>query len=317
VKKVLVIQPIASDALRILHERADISVEVLDDAAPDEVARRICDADAAIIRDAPLPIEVLEAASRLKVISRHGVGYDNIPIAYCTSRKIAVTIVGSGNAISVAEHAMFLLLAAARRGLELDAAVRKGDFDIRNRIHGSELSGRTLLIVGYGRIGREVARRALAFGLKVAVFDPYTSDVGSDVFVARSLEEGLPLADIISLHVPLTGSTHHLIGAAQIALMRPGAIVINTSRGGLIDEEALVAALASGQVSAAGLDTFNQEPLPAESPLVRLSNLILTPHCAALTGEAFLRMGIATVQNVLSALDGTLDPENVVNRDVL
>src|SRR5579872_2624870 len=163
-KKILVVQPLRQEALRLFEERKDIRFEVVLDYSPDNLLRHIADADAITIRDAPLPIQVLQAAPRLKIISRHGVGFDNIPVDYCTSRGLPVSIVGDVNAISVAEQTMFLILAAARSGVLLDDATRRGDFQARSRIIGVELKGRALLIVGFGRIGREVAARAAAFG---------------------------------------------------------------------------------------------------------------------------------------------------------
>jgi D-3-phosphoglycerate dehydrogenase len=250
----------------------------------------------------------------LRVISRHGVGFDNIPVDYCTSRGIPVTIVGDVNATSVAEHTMFLMLAVARNGVQLDAAVRTGDFGVRSRITGIELRGRTLLIVGFGRIGREVASRARAFGMRVTVFDPFADRASwGDIPFVEVLEEGLSSADVVSLHLPLTPGTRNLIGQRELALLRHGAIVINTSRGGLLDEHAVVAALRTGQLRGAGLDTFVHEPVPAGHPILAESDAVLSPHSAALTLESLIAMSLATVRNALAGLDGVLDRTLVVN----
>ena len=317
-KKILVVQPLRPEALQLFEARSDVSFEVVTDFSADNLLRHVGDADALTIRDAPLPVAVLAAAPKLKVVSRHGVGFDNIPVDYCTSRGLPVTVIGSVNAVSVAEHTMFLLLAAARRGIALDAAVRSGTFAARSQLIGLELRGRRLLIVGFGRIGHEIAERARAFGLQILAFDPFaarTPEAGV-VFVG-TLEEGLAQADILTLHVPLDAGTRNLIGAREMALMPRNAIVLNTARGGIIDEAALAAALDSGHLWAAGLDTFATEPLPGDSPLLTNSRTVLSPHSAALTEESLVAMGVMTARNALAGLDGTLDPALVVNASVL
>ena len=317
-KKILVVQPLRPEALRLFEARPDVRFEVVTDFSPDNLLRHVGDADALTIRDAPLPVAVLEAAPRLMVVSRHGVGYDNIPISYCTGRRLPVTVVGSVNAVSVAEQTMFLMLAAARRGVALDAAVRSGDFGARARLIGLELRGRRLLIVGFGRIGHEIAERARAFGLRILVFDPFAArTLEADVLFVDTLDEGLAQADVLSLHVPLDAKTRNLIGAREMALMPRNAIVLNTARGGIIDESALAAALDSGHLWAAGLDTFATEPLPIDSPLLTNTRTVLSPHSAALTEESLVAMGVMTARNALAGLDGTLDPALVVNASVL
>lgn len=317
-KKVLVIQPLHQAALRLLEEREDVAFEVVTDFSADNLLGRVMDADAITIRDAPLPTEVLEAAPRLKVISRHGVGYDNIPVDYCTSRQLPVTVVGDVNANAVAEQTMCLMLAAARAGIALDYAVRRGDFAARARILGVELRGRRLLILGFGRIGRLVAARALAFGMQVSVFDPYAKgDAAAGVVFVDDLDENLATADVVSLHIPLVDGNRNFLDQRRLMLLPRGAIVINTARGGLVDEDALLAAMACGHIRAAGLDTFAKEPVPANHPMLQERNIVLSPHSAALTEEALLAMGLATVRNVLAGLDGTLDPAFVVNPSTL
>lgn len=315
-KKILVVQPLRPEALRLFEERPDIRFEVITDFSPDNILRHIADADAMTIRDAPLPIQVLQAAPRLQVVSRHGAGFDNIPVEYCTSRSLPVTVIGSVNAVSVAEQTMFLLLAAARHGIPLDAATRRGDFAARSRFIGLELRGRTLLIVGFGRIGHELAVRARAFGMNILVHDPKATDE-PDVEFAKTLDDGLTRADVVTLHVPLVPETRNLIGARELALMPARSIVINTARGGIIDEDALVAALDSGHLWAAGLDTFETEPLSADCALAHHERVVLSPHSAALTEESLIAMGVMTARNALAALDGTLDRALVVNPSVL
>ncbi|MGH9272516.1 MAG: NAD(P)-dependent oxidoreductase, partial [Ilumatobacteraceae bacterium] len=245
-------------------------------------------------------------------------GYDSIPIGRCTALGIPVTVVGTANTVSVAEHTMYLMLAAARAGIELDATVRRGDFAARTRLAGVELRRRTLLIVGHGRIGTAVAVRAGAFGMRVCAFDPFLdAEPDGGIEVVTDLDEGLRAADVVSLHLPLTAQTLHLISARELALLPPGAILVNTARGGLVDEQALLESIRCGHLRGAGLDTFETEPLPTDSPLLAERRIVLSPHAAALTEEALVAMGLATVANALAGIDGTLDPELVVNPQAL
>lgn len=317
-KKLLIVQPVHPEALAILERRDDVTYTIVTDHAEANLIRHVADADAITLRDAPFSRAVLAAAPRLRVVSRHGVGYDNVPVDACTARGIPVTVVGSVNAVSVAEQTMLLMLAAARGAIVLDAATRANDFAARRRFTGIELRGRTLLLVGFGRIGREVAARALAFGMRIRVFDPHLAVApAAPIETVASLDEGLRQADVVSLHVPLTDETRGLLGARELALLPRGAIVVNASRGGLLDEDALLAAIRSGHLHGAGLDTFATEPLPAHSPLISEHRIVLSPHSAALTEESLVAMGVATVRNALAGLDGTLDPALVVNPSVL
>ena len=313
-KKVLVVQRIAEQALELLTSRGDIDVEVLTDTSPAAIAARVADADAITIRDAPLPAAALAEARSLRIVSRHGVGYDNVPLAFCSERGIPVTVIGDVNTVSVAEHTFFLMLAVAKNGTLFDRAVRAGDFGIRGRKTGVELRGKTLLLVGYGRIGHEFAGRARAFGMTIAAFDPFVArERFPDIQFFDALPEALAHADVVSLHVPLTETTRGLIDAAALSSMRPRSILLNAARGGIIDEAALVEALESGRLHGAGLDVFAREPLPADDPLLAREDVVFSPHCAALTAECLVEMGMATVRNVLAAFDGTLDPRLIVN----
>ena len=317
-KSVLVVQPLRPEALAIFDARKDVSYKVVTDVSEANLLVNVEDADAITVRTAEISKDVLAAAARLKVISRHGVGYNNIPVNECTARGIPVTIVGSVNAVSVAEHTFYLMLAVARAGIELDTAVRRGDFRIRERVTGVELNGRNLLIIGFGRIGKQVATRARVFGMKVSVFDPYyQGDLPTDVRVVTSLETGLREANVVTLHTPLTEETRGILGAHELSLLPKGAIVINASRGGVIDEAALLAAVKSQHLHGAGLDTFEAEPPPGDSPLFAEPRIVLSPHAAAMTETSLSAMAVMTARNALAALDGTLDPDLVVNRSVL
>lgn len=318
IHRVLVVQPLHPSAIAMLEARPDIRYTVVTDLSEQNLIDHVADVAAMTLRDGPMPASVVAAAPHLKVISRHGVGYDNVPLELCTARGIPVTLTVAANAVSVAEHTLMLMLAAARSIIELDTAVRDGDFAVRSRLRGVELRGRTLVLVGYGRVGREVAVRAAAFGMQVCVVDPYLAASPPDaVELIGDLAQALPRADVVSLHVPLTAETRGLIGAAELAAMPDGAILVNASRGGVVDERALLDSVRSGHLRGAGLDTFASEPLPADSPLLAERRIVLSPHAAALTEESMVAMGRATIENVFAALDGTLDPSVVVNPSVL
>ena len=307
------------EAMAMLAERDDIRYEVIEDVTDAVLAQHIVDADALCIRIAPLRPEILGHARNLRVISRHGVGYDNIPVDACSKLGIAVAIIGPVNAVAVAEHTFFLMLTVARNGIVLDSAMRDGRFSVRSTVQGVELFGKTLLLVGYGNIGRQVASRALSFGMRVCVFDPYLTpdSLGAGIAHVATLDEGLTGANIVSLHLPLTDETRAIIGAPELARLPRGAILVNASRGGLVDETALLAAVRSGALHGAGLDTFVVEPLPKTSPLLSEQRIVVSPHSAALTEDTLIAMGKATVEHALAGIDGTLDPGRIVNRKAL
>ena len=317
-KKVLVIQAIADEAMARLEARADVEVEVLRDTSAAAIVAAIGDADAVTIRDAPLPEAAVDAARQLRIGSRHGVGYDNIPVELCTARGIAVTVIGPVNTVAVAEHAFFLMLAAAKRGAHLDRAVRAGDFAARSRYLTLELRGQTLSIIGFGRIGQELAARARAFGMTIAVYDPVADRAAHpDVVFHDTLDAALGVGDVVSLHVPLSPRTRGMIGREELARMPTGSILVNTARGGIVDEQALAEALEAGHLHAAGLDVFEQEPPLPDNPLLVRDDVVLSPHNAALSSNSLIGMGLHTVDNVLACFDDTLDPTLVVNAEVL
>ncbi|KND54291.1 D-3-phosphoglycerate dehydrogenase [Candidatus Paraburkholderia schumanniana] len=229
-----------------------------------------------------------------------------------------MTVVGDVNTISVAEHTLFLMSAVARSGIRMNEAVRAGEFASRSKIPCFELKGRRLLIIGYGRIGQEVALRAKAFGMDIVVFDPFAKrDCFPNVTFAESLDDGLATAHIVTLHIPLSPETRNLISARELALMPKGGAIINTARGGIVDEEAVAQSIEDGHLRGAGIDTFVLEPLPTDSPLTAQKDVVLSPHSAALSNEALIGMGVMAVRNALAGLDGNLNRSLVVNPSVL
>jgi D-3-phosphoglycerate dehydrogenase / 2-oxoglutarate reductase len=319
--KVLIIGRFHDDGLKLIEARPDVAHEIVDGADEAELIAKIEDADGVTIRTSLLPGHVLDRAERLKVVSRHGVGYDNIDIAALTRRRIPLAIAADANATAVAEHTLYFMLALAKQGLRYDRATREGRWSERNDLGPVDLLGRRVLVMGFGRIGREVARRCAAFGMAVMVYDPYVqANVIEAAGAYRSVpdfEAALPETDILTVHMPLGADSRALIGAAELAALPQHAFVINAARGGIVDETALYEALTSGKIAGAALDVFDQEPPPLDHPLFALPNVILSPHNAGLSKEAAVRMAISTARNALAGIDGKLDPSMIVNREVL
>jgi D-3-phosphoglycerate dehydrogenase / 2-oxoglutarate reductase len=262
----------------------------------------------------------LEAAKDIKVVTRIGVGYDAVDVPALSRRKVPLMVVGTANSPSVAEQALFMMLMLAKRANELHALVRDGQWSTRLGKLPYDLFGRTVLIIGFGRIGMRTARRCLAMEMNVLIYDPYlpAEEIRKAGYeVVADLDAALPRADFVSIHCPKTPETIGLFNAARLKRMKPSAYLINTARGGLIDEAALYDALTSGKLAGAGLDVFSTEPPPVPNPLFELPNVIIAPHVAGVTWEAVDRMSEQTARNILSALDGEPIRQNVINQDVL
>ncbi|HEX5004111.1 MAG TPA: hydroxyacid dehydrogenase, partial [Gemmatimonadales bacterium] len=302
--RVLIADKIAADGLEPL--RADPRFELVTRpglSLPD-LTRALVDVDAVIVRSAAkVPREALAETTRLKVIGRAGVGVDTIDVEAATEKGIAVLNAPAGNTISAAELTMALMLSVARRVAAADRSMKAGAWD-RAKLGGGELQGKTLGLVGAGRIGGEVAIRARAFGMRVLIHDPFLLPDRAKALGAElgSLEEVLAAADVLSVHVPLTDGTAGLIGAAELARLKPTAVVLNVARGEIIDEEALVAALRAGKLAGAGLDVYTTEPLPADHPFRSLENAVLTPHLGASTEEAQQNVALEISAAVRAAL---------------
>lgn len=271
--------------------------------------------DAILVRQGKITDAVIAASPKLKAIAKHGVGYDNIDVEAAGRRGVPVMVARGANSQSVAELAFALMFAAARQVPRLDARMKEGHWD-KATTSGMELFGRSLGVVGLGDIGRILVGLVQPLRMKVRVFDPYMPPDATIDGAERvaDLDAVLAASDVVSLHCPLTPQTRHMIGRDQLARMPRGAIIVNTARGGLIDEPALIAALTSGQIGGAGLDSFAQEPLSAGDPLVALPNVVATPHVGASTRAALVSMGVIAVTHILDVLDGkTVDPRALVN----
>jgi len=276
-------------------------------------------AHALILRTGKAPAEVIKASPELKVISKHGAGYDNVDVATATALGIPVMTATTANYQSVAEHTLGLMLSLAKDIPRLDSRIRQGFWD-KAQYRGVELFQKTLGLIGFGRIGRRVYELTVPLQMRVLVYDPFLGDRPLPPGVTRltNLEELLSIADIVSLHCPLTEKTRNLIGEKELERMKKTAWLINTARGGVVDEEPLIAALREGKIAGAGLDTFRQEPPEGLRRLCEAGKVVLTPHIAAATEEAFTRMGVEAAQNVLTVLQRRKpDGDRIVNPEVL
>ena len=302
--RVLVTDPIAQDGLKMLHE--DIPVDVQTGLNEAELRGVIGGYDALIVRSGTkVTRPVIEAAQRLQVIGRAGVGVDNIDVDAATERGILVVNAPDGNSVAAAEQTIALMMAVARHVPQADASLRERKWE-RKRFIGVEVAGKTLGVVGMGRIGQEVARRGRGLGMRVISYDPYLSKVVAErlgVELCDRLEELLAEADFITLHVPLTPATRDLIGERELSIVKPTARLINCARGGIVNEEALQKALESDQLAGAALDVFVNEP-PADSPLLDNPKVVVTPHLGASTEEAQIAVAVDVARQVLAVLAG-------------
>ena len=315
VPKVLVADPISQRGLDEIATRGELEVVVKTGLPEQSLIELIPEFSALVVRSqTKVTAAVLAAAKKLKIVGRAGVGVDNVDIEAATRRGIIVMNTPGGNTISTAEHAFSLLVSIARAVPQADASVKAGKWD-RKKYEGVELYNKTLGILGMGRIGTEIARRAIAFGMRVLAYDPYLSGSKArslQVELVEQIDELLPLCDFVTLHMPLTDETRHILDARSLALCKPGVRIVNCARGGLIDETALRDALATRHVAAAALDVFEVEPPPADFSLRGLDNVVFTPHLGASTAEAQENVGIEIAQAIRAALlDGEI--RNAVN----
>jgi D-3-phosphoglycerate dehydrogenase len=323
-KKLLITESMSQQGWSLFNERGDIETV--------EFSNLISagDFDALLKSQAPVHGVALGAtrfgepelaASRdMKVVARIGVGYDSVDVPALSRHKVPLMVAGTANSPSVAEQALFMMLTLAKRAVELHALVRDGKWSTRLGALPFDLFGKTVLIVGFGRIGSRMAKRCLAMEMTVLVYDPYkpaTEITAAGCEAVSDLDAALARADFVTLHCPKTPETTGLINASRLARMKPTAYLINTARGGIVVEAALHDALVSGKLAGAGLDVFEQEPPPLGHALFDLPNVIIAPHVAGVTREALDRMGEQTARNMLSVLDGEPIRQNVINVDAL
>lgn len=323
-KKILITESMSQPGRTLLKEREDIDVVEF----PNMISAG--DFEAMLRQQAPVHGVALgatrfgepelEASKDIKVVTRIGVGYDAVDVPALSRRRVPLMVAGTANSPSVAEQALFMMLTLAKRAVEMHALVKDGAWASRLGLLPYDLFGKTVLIVGFGRIGTRTAKRCLAMEMHVLVYDPYKP--AAEIKAAgcepvADLDAALPRADFVSLHCPKTPDTVGMFNAARLKRMKPTAYLINTARGGIVEEKALYDALVSGRLAGAGLDVFEQEPPPLGHSLFGLPNVIMAPHVAGVTREAVDRMSEQTARNILSALDGEPIRQNVINQDVL
>jgi D-3-phosphoglycerate dehydrogenase len=304
--KILVSDALSEEGIKVFQAAKELTVDVKTDLKPDALKEIIKDYDALVVRSATkVTKDVIDAAKKLKVVGRAGVGLDNVDLEAATQKGIIVMNTPAGNTISTAEHTFSMILALSRNIPQANSSAKKGEWK-RSKFMGVELYGKTLGIVGFGRIGSEVAKRALSFGMKILAYDPFLSaEVAESIGVEiAELKKVLQEADYITVHTPLTDETRHMISDKEFALMKKGVRMINCARGGIIDEVALVKALKEQKVAGAAMDVFESEPLSAENEFLKLDNVIITPHLGASTEEAQVNVAIEVAEIVRDALLG-------------
>ena len=310
-KKILVIQPIHEEGINLLKDNSDFEYEVVDNIDTEFLISKIKDCDGISIRTAKLSGEVIEAANNLKIISRHGVGYDNSDLEVSKKKDITLAITATANAVAVAEHVMFMILNISKRGSMYDDTVKSGKFSERNKLPKTvELWNKNILIAGFGRIGQALIKRCLGFEMNVFVFDPFVSKE----FIEKrggtkvdNLSETSKDMDAMSLHIPLNDETKNIINYKLLKYMKKNCIIINAARGGIVNEVDLDKALNENLIFGAGLDVFETEPPAENNPLLKNEKVFLSPHTAAFTEECMTRMGKETIQNIFDFFDGSLE----------
>ena len=314
-KKILVIQNIHQEGINLLKGNSSYEFEIFDEINED-LKQKIVDCDAISIRTAKLPNEIISSAKKLQVISRHGVGYDNIDLKSTKEIGATLTITATANAVAVAEHVMFMLLNISKRKDMYDQSVKLGKFNDRNKLPKTiELWGKNILIAGFGRIGQALIKRCLGFEMNVFVYDPYINDEKIKSLGGKKvndLKEAVKEMDAISLHMPLNDETKNIINYDLLRSMKTNCIVINAARGGIINEIDLDKALRENLIFGAGLDVFETEPPKSDNPLLKNDKVFLSPHTAAFTEECMIRMGKETIQNIIDFFEKKLDKSKII-----
>ena len=315
-KKILIIQPIHEAGIELLKNKNNYEFEIIEDTEISNLKSKIVNCDAISIRTANLSAEVINSAKNLQIISRHGVGYDNIDLKSSKDKNVTIAITATANAVAVAEHVMFMLLSISKRKNMYDNNVKTGKFNERNKLPKTiELWKKNILILGFGRIGKALIKRCLGFEMNVFVYDPFVS---SDVIEntggkkVENLQDSIKQMDAISLHVPLTEKTRNLINYDLLKTMKKNCIIINAARGGIINEVDLDKALNENLIYGAGIDVFEKEPPDINNPLLKNEKVFLSPHAASFTEECMSRMGIETIQNIIDFFDEKLDKSKIV-----
>ena len=315
-KNILIIQPIDKSGIEILENHPDYNFEIIDGTDLEEIKKKIIECDGISIRTAKLPAEVIRGAKNLKIISRHGVGYDNIDLEAAKEKNITISITATANAVAVAEHVMFMLLNISKRKDMYDKTVKSGRFNDRNKLPKTiELWNKNILIMGFGRIGKSLIKRCIGFEMNVYVYDPFVSKEEIESLGGKKIEdlkEGIKKMDALTLHIPLNEKTKNIINYDVLKNMKKNCIIINASRGGIINESDLNKSLNENKIFGAGLDVFDTEPPDNDNPLLKNDKTFLSPHTAAFTEECMVRMGKETIQNTIDFFDKKLEKSKIV-----
>jgi len=316
--KIAIVDKIHSDGIKLLEDNPKFQYEIIEDLSKKNLISKLPSFDGITLRRGKIDAEILEKCKSLKVISRHGVGYDNVDIKFLKKNNITLLVTATTTAVSPAEHIMFMILNISK-GIDLyDKAVRSGRFDsimhMKNN-NNFELANKKILIVGFGRIGRKLIKRCLGFEMKVYAYDPFVDQKTIESFggiKVNDLNEGLKKTDILSLSVPLTEKTHNMINLEKMKIMKKSAVIINTSRGGVVNEKDLNEAVNKGIIFGAGLDVFEKEPPDNDNSLLKNKRIVLSPHAATFTNECRSNMSIETVQNVIDFFENKLNKSMIV-----
>jgi D-3-phosphoglycerate dehydrogenase len=315
-KKIAIVEKIHDDGLKVFNTNSNYEYEIITDVSEENLIKKLPTFDACTLRVSKLNENILKHCSKLKVISRHGVGYDNVDLNYIKKNNITLLITATANAVAVAEHVIYMMLSISK-GINLyDQEVRDGNFKKNaSKIETLELFKKDILIVGFGRIGKSLIKRCLGFEMNVNVFDPFVSKEtvlqfgGSKI---DNLDDGLKKCDYLSLHIPLTEKTKNMIDISKFKIMKKNSIIINTSRGGIINEQDLNKVLNENIIFGAGLDVFEKEPVNTDNPLLKNEKVLLSPHSATFTNECKSRMSIETTQNIIDFFENKLDKSMIV-----
>ena len=314
--KIAVIEEIHKDGLELLKNHPDFEYELITNISEDNLIKKLPDFDACTLRVSKLDEKILKHCKKLKVISRHGVGIDNVDLKYVKNNDIALLVTATANAVAVAEHVISMFLSLSKSIIDYDMEVRKGNFKSNaKKITTFELLKKNILIAGFGRIGKKLIKRCLAFDTKVYVYDPYVDEAiieNHGGIKINNIEDGLKIADYVSLHMPLTSETKNLLNYSVFNKMKKNSIVVNTARGGIINEIDLEKALNEGLIFGAGLDVFANEPVEENNPLLKNKKVILSPHSATFTNECTSRMGIETTKNIIDFFEKKIDKSMIV-----
>ena len=309
--KIAVIEEIHKDGLDLLEKHPDYEFELITDVSETNLIKKLPDFDACTLRVSKLDENILKHCKKLKAISRHGVGYDNVDLNFIKKNDISLLITATANAVAVAEHVISMFLTLSKSIIRYDKEVRDGNFkDNSNKIQTFELLNKNILIAGFGRIGKKLISRCLPFDTKVYVYDPYVDEKiikEHGGIKVNSIEEGLKIADYVSLHMPLTKETKDLLNYSVFKKMKKNSIIVNTARGGIINESDLEKALNEKLIFGAALDVFSKEPVEKNNPLLKNKKVILSPHSATFTDECTSRMGIETTKNIIDFFENKLD----------